>query len=357
MTIIANAYAEAYEGSDMNAEEIWEEIICDSLGDMNIFASVELLGEMNSEFLTELKEEVKKDAKSERGPPTNESRASRELNVNSAHTKITANMTEEARYEALKKRSINIPPVAELSDSILKKVPEISSWDELNNHLGSKKRKIIHKLAVEFGTIGKEYGNDDIQLSFVFSNNNFNETYKKQQKNYATFAKMFSVFDSVVENAIGIEIHNRTDYKPDPTLDNVFVLISAYQDGEFIIPVKLEVKKFKDKQNTLYIAISLEKIKKTEVLGRGNTENGVTQQPRSVNISIAQIFKKINPSDKKFLKYIPDGFLDEKQKAAKAEALLEDKSNPGIRFSRELDIEGMESVTSSAPKLSNRAGS
>ena len=59
------------------------------------------------------------------------------------------------------------------------------------------------------------------------------------------------------------------------------------------------------------------KIKKTEVLGRGNTENGVTQQPRSVNISIAEIFKKINPSDKIFLKHILDGFLDEKQKAYK----------------------------------------
>ena len=38
-----------------------------------------------------------------------------------------------------------------------------------------------------------------------------------------------------------------------------------------------------------------EKIKKTEVLKQGNTENGVTQNSRSVNISIAQIFKKNQP--------------------------------------------------------------
>ena len=79
VVMIANAYAEAYEGSDMSADEIWEEIICDSLGDMNIFAPVELLGEMNSEFLSNLKEEVKKDAKSERGPPTNKGKASQEI--------------------------------------------------------------------------------------------------------------------------------------------------------------------------------------------------------------------------------------------------------------------------------------
>jgi hypothetical protein len=82
------------------------------------------------------------------------------------------------------------------------------------------------------------------------------------------------------------------DYKPDPALDNVFVLTSAYRDGGYIIPVKLEVKKFKDKQNTLYVAISLKKIKMTEVWKQGNTEIGVTQNSRSVNVSMVQIFKK-----------------------------------------------------------------
>lgn len=32
------AYADAYAGTEMTAQEIWEEIVCDSLGDMNIFA-------------------------------------------------------------------------------------------------------------------------------------------------------------------------------------------------------------------------------------------------------------------------------------------------------------------------------
>jgi hypothetical protein len=61
----------------------------------------------------------------------------------------------------------------------------------------------------------------------------------------------------------------------------------------------------------------------TEVLDRGNTINGVTQQPRSVNISIANIFSKINPSDKSFLKYIPDGFLSDEQLKAKKQAIKE----------------------------------
>ena len=39
----------------MTAEEIWEECICDSLGDMNIFAEVEMLGEFLDEMLPEIK--------------------------------------------------------------------------------------------------------------------------------------------------------------------------------------------------------------------------------------------------------------------------------------------------------------
>ena len=134
---------------------------------------------------------------------------------------------------------------------------------------------------------------------------------------------MFSVFDEVIENAIGIEVHNRNDegYKPDVTLNNVYVLMSAFEDGDSIIPVKLEVKEFKDKQNTLYIAISLEAIKKTEVLKQGNTEKGVTQNSYSVTISICDLFSKINPKDINFLKYIPNNFLNTKQLAAKNKAI------------------------------------
>ena len=245
--------------------------------------------------------------------------------------KITAGMSDDERYEILKSREIpNIKNVSEIPDEILKKIPdaekkipEITSWNDINKYLGSEKRNIIEKIAEEFGIINKEYFNDDIQIYFEFSHNNFRETYKKQERNFVAFAKMFSVFQDVIESAVGVEVHNNVNHKFDPTLENVFVLMSAYQDGSDLVPIKLEVKKFKDKQNTLYVAVSLEKIKMTEVLDRGNTEIGVTQQPRSVNVSIANIFSKVNPLDKSFLKYIPDGFLNPEQLSAKIEAIKE----------------------------------
>ena len=76
---IVEQYIEAYEGSGLTVDEIWEEIVCDSLGDMNAFASVEILGEMNDEFLSMLKEETYKSVTEARGPPnSSEGKASRE---------------------------------------------------------------------------------------------------------------------------------------------------------------------------------------------------------------------------------------------------------------------------------------
>ncbi len=97
---------------------------------------------------------------------------------------------------------------------------------------------------------------------------------------------------------------------PCVTLKDIYVLISAFEDGTDIVPVKLEVKEFIDKDNSLHVAIALERIKKDEVVKQGNTEFGVTQNSRSSNIRIADLFSKINPKDTSFLKYVPIQFFD-----------------------------------------------
>lgn len=45
---ISSMYTEAYEGSQLTPEDIWEEIICDSLGDINIFSGGEFGAEIQS---------------------------------------------------------------------------------------------------------------------------------------------------------------------------------------------------------------------------------------------------------------------------------------------------------------------
>lgn len=238
--------------------------------------------------------------------------------------RITADMSEEERYEILKDRDIvSIPTVDKIPFKVLESIEKdlnvgnISSWEDINKHFRNKKRNLILKIASEFGVF-KEYKNLDIGLTFEFSKNNFRESYGKQKKDYESYAKMFSVFDEVVDKAVGIEVHNRNEegYKPDVTLNNAYVMASAFESENFIYPVKLEVKEFNDKQNTLYVAVSLGAIKKTEVSKQGTTDNSVAQNSRSVNVSIHDLFKNINSQDVNFLKYIPSQFLTNEQKEA-----------------------------------------
>lgn len=251
--------------------------------------------------------------------------------------KITPGMSDAERYSILKNKVIeNVPKAGALKPGT---ESGISDWGDINTLIGKEKRNVIQRLASEFGVF-KGYENKDIEISFDFSSNNFRESYSKQGKRYAQFAKLFSVFDQVVENAIGIEVHNRNNsgYKPDPTLNNIYVLMSAFEDGDSIIPVKLEIKEFNDKQNTLYVAITMEAIEKAEVWKSGSSDAGVAQSSRSANISISHIFEKINTSDQNFLKYVPDGFLTAEQIEAKKQALEKD----GVKYSPSSasDLEG-----------------
>ena len=73
-------YAEAYSKTSLNEAEIWEEIVCDSLGDMNIFAGDKVISEFMAPVLKDIKQvvsETKGEANKTRGAP--EGKASRDI--------------------------------------------------------------------------------------------------------------------------------------------------------------------------------------------------------------------------------------------------------------------------------------
>ena len=283
--------------------------------------SLEKINSMFDSLLEKAGESYK--TENENGQKNNTAEAVKKSSKNNTVEKITRNMSDEERARILRNKKIkNIAFVRELSVRDSERFESVSSWGDIDKISGKEKRCIIQKIAKEFGVF-KEYINDDVSLSFNFSNNNYRESFGKQKKNFQSFAKMFSVFEQVIESAVGVEVHNRNDegYKFDPTLKNAYVLISAFGDGDSLVPVKLEVKEFRDKENTLYVAISLEKIKMTEVSKQGTTENGVAQNSRSVNVSISDLLLKINPKDVNFLKYIPDELLTDEQITFKNEEI------------------------------------
>ena len=96
------------------------------------------------------------------------------------------------------------------------------------------------------------------------------------------------------------------------TLLQTDVLLSAFADENGIVPVRLTVKEYKDKDNSLYALITLEKIE-TEVSGRGESLS-TTPEPYPVSeMSIPDIVSKIKPTDGNILKYLPDKLLSAEQ--------------------------------------------
>ena len=225
---------------------------------------------------------------------------------------IKEDMTDEERYNILKNKKI--PLNAKVDTEKMEQIEKSYNISSAHTLKESERKKLFKKIGEEFNVF-KEYANRDVELSFVFSKNNMSESEQKQKGNYDLFAKMFSCFDDVIDSAVGIEVHNRNDegYKVDVTLKSMYVLVSAFEDGDNIVPVKLEIKEFVDKNNALYVAIALESIKKDEVVKEGDTTNGVTQASRSFIISISDLLKNINMSDERFAKYIPKQFFDQNQ--------------------------------------------
>ena len=99
-----------------------------------------------------------------------------------------------------------------------------------------------------------------------------------------------------------------------------------YNDGASVIvaPVQFEIKKSSE-GGQLYVTVAMTKIE-ADVVERASSQ--MATDPSLVSASecrIADLFRKVNPKDGHFLKYLPDEMLTDLQKAAKIDALEEDR--------------------------------
>ena len=89
-----------------------------------------------------------------------------------------------------------------------------------------------------------------------------------------------------------------------------------------LIKMLINLTQYHDAQNKLYLAVAMSK-KESEVVENspGRKTDGSHPLFSDSKISIADIFRNVNSEDGRFLKYVPDGFLSETQKAAKKDAI------------------------------------
>ena len=243
--------------------------------------------------------------------------------------RITADMSDEERYEILKNKSIDVLE----NNNTQNFSNEVNSLEALNRRARSKAVEIIIPLAERLGIINRPLKTDDIDIEFTFSKNKgLLESTVKQLRyggDYVDFAKALINLDQILHSAILIEEHKdkySETKRENPNLDSVYVLFSAFKDGNSIIPVQLEIKKFYREGGRLYVIVALTKIE-ADVLGSANDKNNQARSLISASVySIADIIKNVNPIDGHFLKYLPDQFLSKEQIESKYKALSEDKA-------------------------------
>ena len=179
----------------------------------------------------------------------------------------------------------------------------------------------------------KSYVNSRIDIEFEFSRGKAKESAHYQTKyrhKLIELVEMYANLDAIIKNAKPVETH--TDIyddtsREDNRLERVYVLLSIYQKGSSIIPVEIEVKQFKGSEpNSLHSTVTLNEIR-TEDLGavQNSAKADELGNPTTVlEFNIADIVSKINPENGFFLKYIPDGMLNEEQIKSKRKAIQEE---------------------------------
>ena len=248
--------------------------------------------------------------------------------------RLTADSTEQERYELLKNETLTLarPDESKLDDIDLA---------DFNTRKKSAVMPGMKALAKKLGIMNVDLQNSRIEIPFQFSNRGLTTSLHHQLEyggSYQDYARMMTCFNELIRNAVPIEIHGEKKAgtsKENQRLKQVYVLVSAFKDESGISPVQLEVKEYHDAQNKLYLAVAMSKKESEVVEDRPTTRSGGTHPLFSDSkVSIADIFRNVNSADGRFLKYVPDGFLSEAQKAAKQEAIAkQEKEYSGYRYS------------------------
>ena len=236
-------------------------------------------------------------------------------------------MSENERYEVLKNQSVEITETEENNQDM--------DYEFLENSIKSKAEKHLIEKIKSLGLL-KKYNSKDITPQFDFTMKGLRKSLHSQISyggTFSDFGKAIVNLPKLLDNAVLIETH--TDkavgtVRENPQLKQVYVMVSVLRDGENFIPVQFEVKQYVDDANRLYLAVALTKIE-TGVMGNSiQDENQVSTSLLPIsNISLPDLFKNINPIDADFLKYVPNGFLNDEQKQAKAVALEKEQAKYG----------------------------
>ena len=263
---------------------------------------------------------------------------------------VYPNMDERQRAQILRNERIK------LSSYDSKNALSPDDVASLENSVKRNAFKILRELGTEFN-VYKNYTNENIELDFDYSKSGLKESIDKQGNittNYTDFAKMLTVFDDVIRNAVPIEVH--TDKyvgtkRENPDLKYDYVLLSAFTDDNYIVPVELHIKEYKESyriNNKLYVSITLGKIKIEDNIITGsllkNNNEVANSVPLSSEVSIPELVSEVNEKLGNFYKYLPDELLSETQLKYKKMAAEKDRQRLSTMRNKTIQTENKSDI-------------
>lgn len=245
--------------------------------------------------------------------------------------KITVGMSEGERAAVLRNKRISPAPISQNADlDIDSETLETKDW-EIAKKL---KKPIVQKLR-ELGFL-KNYRTEAIDVDFEFTGNGALKSANSQILDYGgslgDFAKVVMNLQAILDRAVLLEVHNDKAVgtsKENSRLLQTYVLLGAFQEGNFCTPVQFEIKQYTDNKNRLYLAVALTKIETGVVSDTAPQGEGRTRLLPVSDYSIAELIQKVNTADENFFKYIPDEFLTPEQLEAKRRALAKEAKKYG----------------------------
>lgn len=172
---------------------------------------------------------------------------------------------------------------------------------------------------------------------------------------------MLTVLPEACAGAVEIESH--TDKydgtkRMDPNIKEVHVLLGAFADGDYVIPVQLEIKEYKPGaglDNKLYMTVTLKKAEAGALLRapiNASAQSGIRNTPASA-ASLPDLVTKVKDETGGLVKYLPDEMLDEEQRQVKEKALSEERERLGdMQYEYAVESGDMDSAEQ---MLNNRA--
>lgn len=247
---------------------------------------------------------------------------------------ITMDMPEEERTEILRNKTIT-PCSIEIHEDFN------IDWEALEKNKWSLIRSPLVNKMRELGFL-REYKTDNVDISFSFTGESLKKSMHSQVADYGgslvDLSKVVMNMQRLLDTSVLIEIHSdkaKGSSRENPRLMQTYVLLSAFKENGSITPVQFEIKQYINNDNRLYLAVALTK-REEDVISDTALQNGERTRLVSPSMySIADFIEKINPQDENFFKYIPNSFLNEEQKQAKANALAREAKKYGRSLTEE----------------------